>query len=54
MGRLSAAELEFLESRGATVEATRDGHSDTLYRMIDQVRDGRLQLIAPGSTAVAP
>lgn len=44
VGALTEAEVGFLESRGATVTATQDGHREVLYRFIDAVMEGRVRL----------
>lgn len=44
VGRLSDQELEFLKSKKVKLFETNTGHSETLYRFIDKLRDGSLQL----------
>ena len=45
VGKLSDSEISFLESKGAKVLKTFDGHSEVLYRFIDKLRDGNLNFI---------
>lgn len=44
VGRLSEPEIDFLKSRNAKVFETNTGHSETLYRFIDKLVDGSLEL----------
>lgn len=44
VGRLSSSEIDFLQAKGAKVFETHDGHSEVLYRFIDMLMDGSLQL----------
>ena len=44
VGRLSEEEIEFLKSKNVTLFSASDGHSDTFYRFIDAVADGKLEL----------
>lgn len=44
VGKLSNAEIEFLVSKRVKIFETNDGHSETLYRFIDRLRDNSLKL----------
>ena len=44
VGQLTKRELEFLKFKNVAVYLTSDGHSDTFYRFIDAVSDGKLEL----------
>lgn len=44
VGRPAEAELAFLASKDAALYPTSSGHSETLYRFIDHVMDGRFKL----------
>jgi pimeloyl-ACP methyl ester carboxylesterase len=45
VGRLSEAEIVFLETHGAQVYPTSDGHNEVLYRFIDRLEDGSIHLL---------
>ncbi|PCE64076.1 hypothetical protein [Sediminicola luteus] len=45
VGRLTEAEIAFLESHGARVYPTSDGHYEVLYRFIDRLDDGSIRLL---------
>jgi hypothetical protein len=44
VGRLTASEIKFLESKKVKIFETNTGHSETLYRFIDKLMDGSLKL----------
>jgi pimeloyl-ACP methyl ester carboxylesterase len=44
VGRLTESEIAFLTSKKAKLVETNSGHSETLYRFIDQLMDGSLKL----------